>query len=119
MRLAYYARPIVIDGSQQELLDIETIRRIGYEPYPFEEQREQAKQQYITEGLSIYKDYVRQSDLLVFRAFPDGSIGAGVAQEIAWAEEFVLPILELPRQLRRRSMSIDDTRQLLKEMGRR
>jgi hypothetical protein len=62
---------------------------------------------------------VQRCAALFFRAFPDGSIGAGVAKEIAWAEEMNIPVVEIPRQIARRTLSVDDTKAMLAELGQR
>jgi hypothetical protein len=58
-------------------------------------------------------------DGVVFRALPDGRIPAGVAQEIKWANERGLPIIELPTFAYDRVMSVELTRVYLHETGAR
>lgn len=116
---AYYARPISIDGTKQAERDFELIRSIGYEPYPIWEEKAQALAAYHLFGMSAFRPYVEKSSVLIFRAFPDGSIGAGVAKEIEWAEEMGIPVIEIPRQIRRRVLSVDDTQEMLAELGQR
>lgn len=119
MKRAYYARPISIDGTPQECRDKELIVAIGFEPYPVGKEKEAALVAYKEQGMDAFKQYVEGSDCLVFRAFPDGSIGAGVAKEIAWAVEAGIPVLEIPRQIKRRTIDVDDTREMLRELGNR
>lgn len=119
MKRAYYARPISIDGTPQEKRDKELIASIGFEPYPVGGEKEAALVAYKEIGMDAFKPYVEASDCLVFRAFPDGSIGAGVAKEIAWAVEAGIPVVEIPRQIRRRIIDVDDTREMLCELGAR
>jgi hypothetical protein len=69
--------------------------------------------------MEAFKPYVAGANALVFRAFPDGSIGAGVAKEIAWAQEAGLPVLEIPRQIGRRTLTTEQTREMLAELGQR
>lgn len=116
---AYYARPISIDGTPQEKRDHDLIRGLGYEPYPVGEDKEEALRKMKTDGMAAFKFYVEASDILIFRAFPDGSIGAGVAQEIDWALAKNIPVVEIPRQMGRRYLSVDNTREMLKELGQR
>ena len=119
MKLAYYARPISVDDSPQETRDHDLIRAIGYEPYPVGEAKEKILALYKTAGMLAFKASVEDSNLLIFRAFPDGSIGAGVAQEIGWAIDAGIPVVEFPRQVARRTLSVDETREMLKELGQR
>jgi hypothetical protein len=116
---AYYARPISIDGTPQAERDMELIRALGFEPFPVGQEKEQALVVYRQIGMKAFHPYVVDSNALFFRAFPDGSIGAGVAQEIAWAEETFLPVVEIPRQIARRTLSPEDTRAMLAELGQR
>jgi len=119
MKKAYYARPISIDGTKQETRDKELIASIGFEPYPVGEEKETAIVAYKEKGMEAFKPYVESSDCLVFRSFPDGSIGAGVAIEIEWAIASGIPVIEIPRQIKRRTISVDDTREMLRELGSR
>lgn len=119
MKLAYYARPISIDGSPQELRDHDLIRAMGYEPYPIGDEKKKVLELYKTAGMLAFKACVEDSSLLIFRAFPDGSIGTGVAQEIEWAINDGIPVVEFPRQVARRTLSVDETREMLRELGQR
>lgn len=86
-RAAYYARPISIDGTPQEKRDIGLIYSLDFCPHPVGEDKQKAIEQYREIGMEAFKPYVLECAVLFFRAFPDGSIGAGVAKEIAWAQE--------------------------------
>lgn len=119
MKLAYYARPISIDGTKQEVRDHSLIRDLGFEPYPTGDAKAAALVTYKEQGMEAFRPYVRECSVLVFRAFPDGSIGAGVATEIKWAQEYNVPVVEIPRQIERRTLDVDDTRAMLAELGQR
>ena len=67
----------------------------------------------------VFMNLAQTCDLLVFRALPDGTIPAGVYKEITWAEEANVPILELPSALKRRELTLPQTRQYLAEVGQR
>jgi hypothetical protein len=67
----------------------------------------------------VFKPLAQTCDLLVFRALPDGAIPAGVAKEIQWAEEVNVPVIELPSALSRRTLTLAQTKQYLKEVGQR
>jgi len=67
----------------------------------------------------VFKIAAQTCHVLVFRALPDGMIPAGVAKEIAWAEEAGIPVMELPSSTLRRVLTLPQTRQYLKEIGQR
>jgi hypothetical protein len=119
MKKAYYARPISIDGTPQAERDMEIIRSLGYEPWPVGDEKKDVLLAYKRIGMDAFLPYVVQSDALFFRAFPDGSIGAGVAQEIAWAFDGRIPVMEFPQKINRRTLSVDETRDMLSELGAR
>lgn len=128
MKRAYYARPISIDDTPQAERDLALIRALGFAPYPIGADKLAALEEYkrlsaLAEdkgrGMDAFYPYVAASDILVFRAFPDGSIGAGVRKEIDWALSLNIPVLELPRQIVRRTLSVEDTRAMLAELGQR
>ena len=116
---AYYARPISIDGTPQAERDMALICELGFIPYPVGEDKAKALSQYLAVGMEAFRPYVECCSALVFRAFPDGSIGAGVAKEIEWAQLTGLPIIEIPRQIARRTLTADQTRDMLAELGQR
>lgn len=116
---AYYARPISIDGTPQEARDKELIAALGFESHPVGEEKAAALAEYKKVGMEAFKPYVQESAALVFRAFPDGSIGAGVAKEIEWANEAGVPVIEIPRQINRRTLDVANTKAMLAELGKR
>lgn len=67
----------------------------------------------------IFKPLVQDCNLLAFRGLPDGTIPSGVAQEIAWARQELIPVIELPSAITRRTLTLDATREYLKEIGQR
>jgi hypothetical protein len=116
---AYYARPISIDDTPQAVRDMTLILSLGFEPYPVGDEKTAALEEYRRIGMDAFRPYVEASEALIFRAFPDGSIGAGVAKEIAWALEKGIPVLEFPRQIERRTLDVNGTRAMLAELGQR
>lgn len=118
-KFAYYARPISIDNTPQSERDHALIRAIGFEPYPTGKTKAAALKEYRKIGMEAFRPYLAKCSLLVFRAFPDGSIGAGVGTEISWARDAGIAIVEIPRQTERRILSVDDTRAMLAELGQR
>jgi hypothetical protein len=67
----------------------------------------------------IFKPMVKECDALAFRGLPDGTIPSGVAQEIIWAREAGLPVIELPSAIDRRTLTLQQTRDYLAEIGQR
>lgn len=71
------------------------------------------------EVMKYFKPLAQGCDVLAFRALPDGRIPAGVAKEIEWAAEIGIPIIELPSSLKGRQLSVELTREYLREVGTR
>lgn len=67
----------------------------------------------------IFKPLAQGCTLLAFRGLPDGTIPSGVAQEIQWATDAGIPVIELPCAVKRRTLTLDQTRDYLKEIGHR
>jgi hypothetical protein len=71
----------------------------------------------------IFKPLVESCDAVAFRALPDGSIPAGVHSEIEWATASRAGqfggVFELPRFFGRRILTVEETRDYLREVGKR
>lgn len=67
--------------------------------------------------MEVYLQLARDSDLVAFRAFQDGTIGAGVYKEVVAAIESGKPVIELPTITSKRVLTIEDTREYLKYLG--
>lgn len=117
MKKAYYARPMSIYHSPCEDRDVDLIRTLGFEPIDINKEELQMAARAF--GMQVFEPLVLEAKALFFRSFPDGSIGAGVAQEIAWAIGAGIPVVEIPRQIARRTLSVEDTREMLRELGQR
>jgi hypothetical protein len=117
-RTAYYAHSVAIYDTEQEERDVSLISDIIDGPV-YNPNNERDDLGYKHGGMDHFLDKIRFKDLLFFRANPDGSIPAGVAQEIAWAREFGIPVLELPSCIKRRTLSVDETREFLEQQGER
>jgi len=114
---AYYAHPVILFGSKLQEKDIESIKDAGFEIVnPSDKEKQEG---YIKYGMDYFKDLVKESNVVFFRSFFDGSIGQGVYKEINWAIEEGKPIFEMPRRIKNRELSIEDTREVLLECGRR
>ncbi len=114
---AYYAHPMTIYDRPQERRDLETIKALGYEPVNPNASASQAG--YDREGMEYFVKLVQGCDVLVFRAFPDGKIPAGVLKEIETAGLASMIVIELPAYPWARALSVEDTRARLREGGQR
>lgn len=115
----YYAHCICIYNTPQEERDLELLHKlfpndIIYNP----SQDEMADQGYKENGMNYFIDIVEQCSLLAFRGLPYSKIPTGVFEEISHAIDENIPIIELP-SLVDREMSVNNTRQYLKELGTR
>lgn len=130
---AYYAHCMAIYSTTQEDRDIETIENLGFEVLNPNNPSIAAACNAIRERFlgipdidvssfimrEVFRPLVESCDVFVFRALPDGAIPAGVAGELRWALEFGKPVIELPSAIARRSLSVEATREYLKEIGQR
>lgn len=142
--LIYYAHCLAIYDTPQEARDIELLRSMGFaviNPNNPAIARQCADRRAAIDAWNerihdhrgagakmdpsesvmntIFKPLVDGCVALAFRATPSGEIPAGVAREIAWASDARKPVIELPSRLTGRVMSIDRTREYLREIGQR
>lgn len=117
MKTAYYARPISLYNSPQDLRDIETIKQLGFEI--LNPNKEELQKRHATEGMDVFYEAVSECDVVFFRSFPDLKISAGVQGEINKAIELNRIVIELPTLTEQRSLSVQDTRNYLKYLGHR
>ena len=115
----YYAHCTSIFDSSQEERDLVLLRRMGWDVY--NPNNEECSRGYEREGMEFFGQLLSSGrfDALVFRALPDGSIPAGVMSEINIAKKNVMPVMEIPSGLSRRGLSVDQTREYLREVGSR
>jgi hypothetical protein len=123
MRQAYYAHCQAIYGTAVEERDHALIRLLGYEPVLFDESVTNAVDVVKRAGgnvmTAVFKPLVEASAVLFFRALPDGRIPAGVAAEIEYADQAEVPVIEIPASRFSRTMTVDETREYLREVGQR
>lgn len=119
----YYAHSIGIYNTPQEERDLKILENLGFEVFnPNSVECDEGYREMKARtgnGMGYFYHLVRSCDALVFRAHPDGTIPAGVVKEIKIAEEAGMPVFELPSSITRRSMSVDETREYLCEVGAR
>jgi hypothetical protein len=120
---AYYAHCQAIYETPQEMRDWELINELGYNALLFDHRVSDgianAKRTGVDVMYFVFRPLVEKCQILFFRALPDGSIPAGVAKEIGYAREFDIPVLELPSSILRRTMTVNETKEYLKEVGQR
>ena len=120
----YYAHSLHIYGKPQEERDIKLLEALGFEVENPNQQKHTDGYMAMPEGegMQYFVDLVRTCDVLAFRAYPDGSIGAGVYKEIMATDnpDMPMPVFELPWGLMRRGITnVEHTREWLRELGER
>lgn len=117
MKKIYYAHPITTYGMTIEWMDVELLKNLGFEVVnPNTPELDTA---YKERGMGVFLELVRQCDALAFRGFSDGKIPAGVHKEAVEAIMNGLPVFEMPAPLYLRKMTVEETRERLKELGRK
>lgn len=114
----YYAHFSGIYNTKQEERDIETIKNLFPDANIINPNTPEHQEGCKKSGLKInyFFNIVKECDALIFRGCVNGKIGAGIFGEIKIAQEKGIPIIELPSFLDR-EMSINETRQMLNELG--
>ena len=121
---AYYAHCQANYNTPQEARDLFLLNALGFEVRnpnspSVQAEIEHLKAAGVDDKMELFRPIVDACDWLVFRALPDGSIPAGVAKEIGWARLAGKPVLELPTAVSRRTLSVDATREYLRDVGQR
>ena len=115
--VCYYAHCKGIYGTPQEARDVELLHSLGFAVInPSEPQYDDG---WKARGMDYADELVGGSDLVAFRALPDGAIPCGVYTELCLARDRDLPIVELPSGLTRRGIDLEQTREYLREIGER
>lgn len=119
----YYAHCKAIYGTPQETRDIELLEELRFEVLnpndPYHEKIASRLKKGGSSPMLHFIGLVEVCDALAFRALPSGEIPAGVAKEIQVAAAKGIPIIELPGFALRRGLSVDRTRDYLREVGQR
>jgi len=135
MKKIYYAHCQAIYNTPQEQRDIETLKLLGFDvvnPNEPKHQKAVAELKKKSENnpflkanynvMNYFYDLVKTCDALAFRALPDGSIPAGVGGELSnliFKGAFSIPVIELPSGIKRRVLTVEQTREYLEEVGQR
>lgn len=117
MKKCYYARPLNLYGTPQDIRDVALIEQMGFEVV--NPNKQALQERYKQEGMSVFLAAVKDCDLLAFRSFPDLKIGAGVLAEIQEAKNNGCLVFELPTLTEARNLSVEATREYLAYLGQR
>ena len=117
----YYAHCMALYDTPQEERDIATLEGLGFKvENPNSPLHKEESEGMSSPGIMAYFcDRVRECDVLAFRALPDGRIPAGVQKEIDQAICSEMPVIELPNALLGRRMTVEETREYLRDSGQR
>lgn len=117
MKKIYYAHCIAIYKTPQEIRDIVTLEKLGFEVE--NPNRPEHDAGYRAQGMDYFLRFADECDAIAFRAMPDGAIPAGVAKEISMFVQLGKPVFELPSCITRRTLGVESTREALRECGNR
>ncbi len=113
---SYYAHSINLYNSIQEKEDLESLKNLGFEV--INPNSEEHSEGYEKKGMEYFYKVLKNCNVVFFRSNPDGTINAGISKELEYALRLKLPIFELPCMLSKRSLTIEQTREYLKNSGR-
>jgi hypothetical protein len=115
--LIYYAHCLAIYNTAQENRDIKLLESFGF--CVINPNCSAYAEGYLTWNMDLSEWVVERCDYVAFRALPDGAISSGVAKEIEFANKHNKPVIELPSCISRRVLTVDQTREFLREIGNR
>lgn len=125
----YYAHFMGIYDTLQEKRDIELLQTLGFDVLNPNTPEVQAGIEAWKEanpekdGDALLTQYfgglIKGCQAFAFRGITPNQIPSGVYKELLVAQEIGLPIIELPGGLTQRALSVDSTREYLREYGKR
>ena len=121
----YYAHCQAIYGTKQEERDLVLLKSLGFEvlnpnsPEHIEIAVKMKASGQADRVMDYFSSLVFQCDAVAFRALPDGAVPAGVSKEIGVATKTNKPVFELPSCISRRTITVEQTREYLAEVGQR
>lgn len=111
----YYAHCLAIYNTHQEKRDVKLLESLGFKVVNPNQRKYQKI--YETHGMLFFKKLAQKCDVIAFRSLPSGEVPAGVAAEIDCGVS--IPVIELPSGISRRTLTVNETREYLKEIGQR
>lgn len=132
----YYAHSMALYDTEQEKRDVALLESLGFEVInPNSKAIQEVVESIQKQGtldlktndeighliMEMFKEVVKQCQVVAFRSFVDFKIGAGVMTEILTAELASIPVIELPNLLLKeaRGVSVNLTRTYLQQLGQR
>lgn len=119
----YYAHCIAIYNTPQEARDVEALKALGFEVVnPNDPAVDEALNALPDQNQRMFwfEHFADDCDAIAFRGLPMSHvIPSGVAKEIGWFIARNKPVIELPWGLTTRVISVDQTREYLREVGKR
>lgn len=112
----YYAHFVGIYNTLQEQRDLDLIHTLFPNQQIINPNNKLADLNYKKDGMSYFERVISECDILIFRGCVNGKISSGVWKEINRAKELNIPIIEIPSFIDR-EMNVENTREMLKEMG--
>lgn len=126
MPKCYYAHCKSIYGTPQEVRDIATLEKLGFDVVnPSSDEIRARLEPWMRHSgrrnaMDFFKGLVQECDVVAFRGLPFSKyIPAGVHLEVMEAVDAEKPIIELPTNLTGRGVSVEATREFLHEVGER
>lgn len=113
----YYARCISLFDTPIDNRNIELIKNLGFNI--IDPNCDECSEGYSKYGMEYFKTKIKECDIVMFFSLPDGSIPAGVAKEIDYANKYNKLVIEIPSNIIRRTLNVEETRLYLKEIGHR
>jgi nucleoside 2-deoxyribosyltransferase len=118
-KIIYYAHPMNLYDTKQEQRDIETLEKIGFTILNPNQKIHQVECKKREDVMDYFFELISDCDAIAIRSFPDGMLSAGVAAELDYAIRLGLPAIELPTGVSKRTLTIEQTRETLRELGNR
>lgn len=114
-KTVYYAHSLSLYDTPQEDKDERVLQDLGFDV--LNPNAPGITEKYNEQGMSLFWNLIERCDALAFRAHTDGKVPAGVSKEISFARVLCVPFFELPTQVGERTLTVQRTREYLRETG--
>lgn len=119
----YYAHFMGIYGTPQEKRDIGLLNNLGFlvinPNHPLHQRACLDEKERGGSGMEYFIALMKSCQCVAFRGLYSGEIPAGVYTEVKAAIDAGMPVFELPSGILRRGLDIEQTREVLHEIGER